>query len=118
MPEGLKEWWPLIVLLTPLVLGAIVWAIRKGLASKDDLAAEARTRAEAMSELEDKLNQLDRRTLSIEADVKHLPTTEDFGAMREQLARVGSAVDNTARELDSINRALNRVEDHLMKRTS
>ena len=126
MPEWLKEWWPVIVLIGPFIVGILSWAVRTGLASRKDLDsamdAEAKARSGSMRELEvkvsDDLKALDRRTLTIEHEIRHLPTTKDFDQLKDQLSKVGSTVDSTARELVGVNLALNRVEDHLLKRTS
>ncbi|RTL99767.1 hypothetical protein EJV44_04610 [Ancylobacter aquaticus] len=126
MPEWLKEWWPAVALLGPIAFAVLSWAVRTGLASRKDLneaiASEARARTEGLRALEGRviedLSALDRRTLTIEHEVRHLPTTKDFGELKDQMAKVGSTVDSTARELVSVNLALNRVEDHLLKRPS
>ena len=115
-----------MALLGPIAFAVLSWAVRTGLASRKDLneaiASEARARTEGLRALEGRviedLSALDRRTLTIEHEVRHLPTTKDFGELKDQLAKVGSTVDSTARELVSVNLALNRVEDHLLKRPS
>ncbi|MDD3446236.1 MAG: hypothetical protein PHS60_12550 [Zavarzinia sp.] len=45
MPEWLQSWWGAVALGTPLVVTAIGWAVRKGLASQKDLEKEKAARA-------------------------------------------------------------------------
>ncbi len=122
MPGWLKEWWPVIALLVPLVIGWLLWTVRIGLASKAELSAESVSRGRAIEEVEQRLSEdlskLNTRMLTIEQEVRHLPTAEDFSELRNEVTRVGTLVVASTRELESVGRALSRVEDHLMKRPS
>lgn len=122
MPAMLKEWWPLLIFLFPVLLACVGWAIRKGLASKDDLAAETKARSEKLSELEERVDgrlaDLDRRTLRIETEVKHLPTDKDFNELKSQMAKVVASTEGLSRSIESIDRAVTRVEDHMLKQAS
>jgi chromosome segregation ATPase len=132
MPSWLKDWWPLIALTMPLLIAVGGWIIRMGLASRkdmekgkkdleDDLATEARIRSEALSRLDEKVSTnliaLDRRLLSVEQEIQHLPTADDIADLKNQVSRVEERGEAMARELQSITRALTRVEDRLMKGT-
>jgi len=122
MPDWLREWWPLIGLVTPLAVGGVLWAVRTGLASKADLATESRARAAAIDELEkkftDELRPIERRVSAVEHEVRHLPTADDLSELRNEVTRVGTLVEGSTRELQSVGRALTRVEDHLLQRAS
>ncbi|WP_341990350.1 hypothetical protein [Azorhizobium sp. AG788] len=122
MPGWLKEWWPVIALLVPLVIGWLLWTVRIGLASKAELSVESVSRGKAIEEVEQRLSEdlskLNMRMLTIEQEVRHLPTAEDFSELRNEVTRVGTLVVASTRELESVGRALSRVEDHLMKRPS
>lgn len=126
MPDWLKEWWPAVVLIGPLIFAALSWAVRTGLASRKDLndalAAEAKARTDGIRALEEKVSEdlqaLDRRTLTIEHDVRHLPTRHDIEGLKDQLTRAVSLGESNAKELESMNRSLTRVEDHLLKSAS
>ncbi len=119
MPEWLKEWWPALALAVPMVYGWLLWAAKKGLASQDDVRAEAAARAKDIKRLEDdvggKIGEIDRRTLRIEADLEHLPTAKDMADLRQEVARIAGSMEGSQRELTSISRALTRVEDRLIK---
>ncbi|MDD3447354.1 MAG: hypothetical protein PHS60_18275, partial [Zavarzinia sp.] len=49
MPDWLQSWWGAVALTTPLVVTAIGWAVRKGLASQKDLEKEKAARAAALA---------------------------------------------------------------------
>lgn len=119
MPDWLKEWWPALALVVPMVYGWLLWSAKKGLASQDDVRAEAAARADAIKKLEgdlgDKIGDIDRRTLRIESDLEHLPTAKDMADLRQEVARIAGSMEGSQRELTSISRALTRVEDRLIK---
>lgn len=123
MPGWLRDWWPLIVFIVPFAVTIGGWMIRMGLASRKDLdaglAAEAKTRSEALTRLDEKVSinliALDRRLLSVEQEIQHLPTADDIADLKNQMSRVEERGEATTRELQSITRALTRVEDRLMK---
>ncbi|WP_238121973.1 MULTISPECIES: DUF2730 family protein [unclassified Xanthobacter] len=102
-----------------MVYGWLLWAAKKGLASQDDVRAEAAARAKDIKRLEDdvggKIGEIDRRTLRIEADLEHLPTAKDMADLRQEVARIAGSMEGSQRELTSISRALTRVEDRLIK---
>lgn len=120
-------YWPVIgFAVGSILLPALIWAIRIGLASKADLAGETKARGEAMDDLEGRLmEKLDRlatsqsglsdRTLVIESEIRHLPSSEDIAEVKSQLTRADARLESLDREMQSINRALKRVEDHLLK---
>lgn len=119
MPDWLKEWWPVVVFAVPMVYGWILWAANKGLASKEDVRAEASARDLALRQLETDIGKqveaIDRRTVKIEADLEHLPTSQDVAELRQEMARIAGSMEGSQRELLSIGRAVTRMEDRMMK---
>lgn len=119
MPEWLKEWWPVVLFAAPLVYGWILWSVGKGVASKEELAAEREARQtedrRIEGQLKDSVQVVDRRLLKIETEVQHLPTKDDIASLRQELTKLNGAVAGSERELQSISRALTRVEDSLAK---
>ncbi|WP_127088340.1 DUF2730 family protein [Aquabacter cavernae] len=120
MPIWLKEWWVVIALALPMAIGFVGWAVRKGLASKDALDAEVRARGEAIgkvhADMMAEISAVDARLRSIEQEVRHLPTADDFADIRNELTRVVTTVEASQREMVSVGRAITRVEDHLMNK--
>ena len=120
MPDWLKEWWLAIPFIAGLVFGGIGWAVRKRLASKDALDAEVQARGDAIGAVRAavmaEIAEVDTRLRSIEQEVRHLPTADDFATIRNELTRVGTMVEASKREMESVGRAINRVEDHLMNK--
>lgn len=129
--DGIVTYWPVIAtLLVFIVLPSGGWIVRKGLASQADLAAaieavderrEADRKAlegsfgSALKAISDVQAQLANRTLKIEAELEHIPTSEDFNEIRVEMSRTSSKLDGLDREMQSITRALTRVENHLLK---
>ena len=129
MPD-LMPYWPVIGLLTPLVLGAAGWAIRMGLASKKDLddhaKAEEKARQSAietlagdigrrLDEIEASQEKAAQRTIVIETEIRHLPSSEDIAGIKLELAGWKAGVAGLEREMQSISRSVTRIESSLMK---
>lgn len=60
------------------------------------------------------LDEHDRRILSIEAELKHLPSKEDVNGLRLQLSDVNGKLNTVESELNSVTRTMRRIEDHLL----
>ncbi len=133
MPE-LMPYWPIFAfLLAVIVIPSAGWAIRMGLASKQDLADQAKAEAEARQtaittlagDIDRRLDEIERgqeenaqRTLVIETEIQHLPSGEDIADIKQELAAAKARWDGFDREMQSISRALTRVENHLLKGVS
>jgi predicted nucleic acid-binding Zn-ribbon protein len=118
-------YWPIVAFVVgTILLPALIWAIRIGLASKGDLAEETKARGEALDDLEGRLmDKLDRlaasqsalsdRTLKIETEIRHLPSAEDIAELATSAARTETEIKSLTRELSSMNSSLTRIENHL-----
>ncbi len=78
-----------------------------GLASKPELAA-------AKNDLAAELAKLEARMVTIELEVRHLPTAEDMAELSRELTRIGAVIEASRREFESVGRAVTRIEDHLI----
>lgn len=119
MPEWLREFWPMVALAAPLTLGAVGWAIRMGLATRQDLtkgldAADERVSGELQG-IRESQRELSDRVLKIETDIRHLPSAEDINEIKHSIAKLGGTADATGRELTTLSRAVTRIEDFLLK---
>lgn len=123
--DEVMRYWPAVAFAVGLALTIAGWAIRKGLASQDELRAEAKARAEADAAVEARIVEkltpilsaqtaLADRTLRIETEISHLPSARDIAEVMEQLARADARLESLDREMQSITRALTRVENHLL----
>lgn len=123
--DELMRYWPVVAFAVGLALTIAGWAIRKGLASQDELRAEAKARSDADASVEARIvekltpilaaqNALADRTLRIETEISHLPSARDIAEVMEQLARTDARLESLDREMQSITRALTRVENHLL----
>lgn len=124
--DDLMRYWPVVAFLTGLVLAAAGWAIRKGLASREELQKESEARALAIAEVEQRIvkkleplfdahHELADRTLRIETEIRHLPSADDIADLKQQLGRADARLESLGRETQSITNALTRVENHLLK---
>jgi hypothetical protein len=117
MPEWLREWWPVIAFLVPLLLVVIAWAIRKGLVTRDEfetrsaqlvaaIEAEGKNRVElasAVSRIELKLGQLTTRD-----DVHNLNVA--LAEFKGDLKALGTGMTSLGDRLDRVDRTLARHE--------
>jgi len=103
MPEWLREWWPFLALSvalgSPLVQAWVGWSVRARFASKDDMAAEAKARNDAIDaerkarheregEMRETMTAVRGRLDRVETAIEHLPTAEAVAALTLQLTRV------------------------------
>ena len=129
MPD-LMPYWPVIAFVLAVVYGAAVWAIRMGLASKKDLddhaKAEEKVRQTAIETLAGdigrRLDEIEagqeknaQRTLVIETEIRHLPSSEDIAGIKQELAGWKAGLASLQRETESISRSVARIESSLMK---
>ncbi len=125
--DWLATYWPMVAFaVTVIVLPIAGWAIRMGLASKGDLADEAKARAQALQALEGRLiarfdnlsneqGDLSDRTLRIETEIRHLPSAEDIAELKTSAARTETQVAAMSREFSAVGAAVTRIENTLMK---
>lgn len=60
------------------------------------------------------IDEHDRRILSIETEMKHLPSKEDVSGLRLQLSDANGKLATLESELSSVTRTVRRIEDHLL----
>lgn len=63
---------------------------------------------------EAKLIDHDRRIQSVESELKHLPSRSDVHQLAQQLTRLTTELEGFARDLGAVDRAVERIERHLM----
>lgn len=124
--DGLITYWPIWSALAGAVLAILGWAIRIGLASKADLAEEAKSRAADLDDIETRLNvrlseitnsqaELSDRTLRMETEIRHLPSADDIADLKTSTVRTETLIGAMTREFSSISAAVTRIENHFIK---
>jgi len=109
-----REWWPVIAFGIATALAAAAWAVRKGLASKDDLAAAERVWGQAVGQIKAELQDQSERLSKVETNIEHLPTVEDINDVKERLARVGGRVEAMQALQQVQGKTLERIENYLL----
>lgn len=104
MIDGLKDWATLAN--TVLAMGAFLYSWLTGKAKVN----EARLKA-----VDEKLSDHDRRILTAESELQHLPTKDDVMELKLTLAELRGTVGRLDESLSGVSRTVRRVEDHLMK---
>lgn len=61
-----------------------------------------------------RVNSVERRLDIVELELRHLPDADDIADIKQQLGRADARLESLDRETQSINRALTRVENHLL----
>ncbi|WEK00610.1 MAG: DUF2730 family protein [Candidatus Sphingomonas phytovorans] len=56
----------------------------------------------------------ERRLMTIEGDLKHLPNKEDVTALRLGLSEMNGKLNTAESELSAVARTVRRIEDHLV----
>ncbi|MES2987664.1 MAG: DUF2730 family protein [Pseudomonadota bacterium] len=64
--------------------------------------------------IEAKLITHDRRVQTIEGELKHLPTREDLHKLDRSLTELTTELKGHGRDLGQVERAVDRIERHLM----
>lgn len=106
MPE-LLQYWPVIAFLATVVaIPGAGWIIRMGLASKDDLRAEADARGRADAEIDERLSK-------VETDMGHMPSKEAFHAMDVTLAELRGEIQVLAERLKPVASIADRLQEFL-----
>jgi septal ring factor EnvC (AmiA/AmiB activator) len=103
MMEELRQWAPAIGALISTAAAVWVW-----------LTSPAKAASAAAAAVGDRVNAVERRLDKVEIELKHLPDADDIADVNQQLARTVARMESLEREMQSINRALTRVENHLL----
>ncbi len=72
--------------------------------------------ADRVKKLEDRLDHVEDRQISLEGEFKHLPTKDDISALRIQLADVLGKVNGQENSISTIVRTVNRIDDYLREK--
>ncbi|MDT7533747.1 DUF2730 family protein [Sphingobium sp. SA2] len=92
----------ILALLVSLLNIAWTWHMRSQSAAAD-----------RVTKLETRLDLVEDRQISVEEQLKHLPTKDDIGAIRIQLEHVLGKIGRQESEISKIDRVLNRIDDYL-----
>ena len=95
---------PFIALL--LGIANIFWSWH----TRSQSASEARVKR-----LEDRLDLVEDRQITVEEQMKHLPTKDDLHAVKVGLADVLGLIGRQGSEITSMARAVNRIDDYLLR---
>lgn len=109
MPEisaDIRFWLDLLALAggaIGVIAGAAWWLIRHSLVTH--LALE-----EKMAPVNTALGEHDRRITAVETGLNHLPNTEDWQAMREQMIRLEGGMNNMGTQMTAVRETMERIE--------
>lgn len=104
MIDGLKDWATLAN--TALAMGAFLYSW---------LTGKAKVNEARLKSVDDKLAEHDRRILTAESELQHLPAKEDVMELKLALAELRGTVGRLDESLNGVSRTVRRVEDHLLK---
>lgn len=120
MPEWLKDWWPVIALVTPMAILAAGWVIRMGLASKTDLRNHADKQAEAMEKHDLRLAEIDRRLDRGEGRFERIslllgqmPTKDDVHALALGIERISAGQGAIEAKVEGVRSQVNKTEERV-----
>lgn len=104
--ETLLPWLPVLNVLVLPAIGWLVRALRRDLATREDLQAQA-----------ERLSRLDQRISLIEKDIEHLPDGADFEDLRKWMSQMAASTATHGTQLSSLSASVTRIEDHLLNRS-
>jgi len=129
-PDLLPEWIKVGLELAAIVgglLGAVggcaAWLTRNALVTKTDLNERFAEHEATHGHLDKRLGEGDRRFAVIETELKHLPKADDIhkltdrvGAVEQTMSGFGAQLDGLREVLERVERPLNVLIDHQLKR--
>lgn len=128
MPQWMQEWWPLVAILGPVLVGWVWWSARQRFADRDWVSAMAAGQTEALRVVTEKLEKAvaderqQRRDLGRQVDkhqavLEQMPTKDDFHALHLKLTETGGRLDAISQELKSVGQIAKRLEDFELQRS-
>lgn len=94
-------------------LGAIAFLISIVTAIGVWIGAPGRKVADSLDKVWEALKGHDRRIQSIEGEMKHLPTSDEFEELRVQVTGIEGNVARVESVLERVERMTNRIDDFL-----
>lgn len=125
MPEWLKDWWPVLALsvsaISPFMTGWIGWSLNRKFATKEDLAvledeveaaigAERDKRETSEQAASRQRQEIRERVGQIEADIRHLPSSDDFAKLQVQLTRVEGHLSTVRAQLEGFDALMEKLD--------
>lgn len=71
--------------------------------------------ADRVKQVEIRLDLVEDRQLTVEGELRHLPTKEDVHGLKVQLADVLGVIGRQGSEITAMARAVNRIDDYLLR---
>lgn len=106
--DELLRYWPLVAFTLGLALAIAGWAIRKGLASQDELRAEAETRAKADAGIDERLSKL-------ETEMDHIPNKESLHRVDLALTELRGEIKVLTERLKPVAAISDRLQEFLIE---
>lgn len=69
--------------------------------------------ATRIKEISDDLEDHERRIQSVESELRHLPSKDDFAELRIVITQLQGSIKTSETEIGGIGRSVRRIEDHL-----
>ncbi|SCM75427.1 conserved hypothetical protein [uncultured Pleomorphomonas sp.] len=106
--DEVMRYWPVVAFAFGLALTIAGWAIRKGLASQDELRAEAGTRARADAEIDERLSRL-------ETEMDHIPNKESLHRVDLTLTELRGEIQVLTERLKPVAAISDRLQEFLIE---
>ncbi len=71
--------------------------------------------ADRVTKIETRLDVIEDKQITVEEQMKHLPTKEDIAGLRIQLADTLGLIGRQGAEITSMSHAVNRIDNYLMR---
>jgi len=101
--QAMAFWWNVFLTICLVGMAIYQWVISRDRANAKDI-----------SEVRDLLQMHDSRLISIERDLRHMPSHHDIKQLTESLSRVHGDLSNAVGKLEGLGRAVDLVQQHLL----
>lgn len=113
--DTLLRYWPMIGLVSNLLIGWVVWSMAQKFATKADIATLQKTVSGDVSALSNDVGDVSNRVSAIEKELEHIPNTNQLHETNIRLERVIGKLEAIERDYGHILGRQARLEDGLIR---
>lgn len=110
-----KDW--LSIVLSVIALGTVLvgWFRFGGNKAMEALDSYKSKSGGEIKALDDRLDRHGDRLMSIENDIRHMPSKDDISGLKLQMSEMNGEVGKLAQRFGPVEKKLDRIDDYLTK---
>lgn len=79
------------------------------------MTSRSKDNSSRLDEYSDKLEGHEKRLVTVEHELKHVPNKDDINDLRLEISNLNGSVGRISENLKNVNTTVSRVEDYLLK---